>query len=227
MKRIDETGNRYGKLTVIGAEETIGSRARFLCQCDCGKKIVVVGKNLRTGNTQTCGCGRLKYFSNPGAIDSGEFGYITAQCGAKIKIDKNMVAYFRQFKWRIYGGYAVRTRIKFLKETKRNIFMHHEVLAFKKGMVNDHKNGDKLDNTLRNLRLCSAKENVRNRSLNKNKKSKIPYKGVYFYYRDKNRYVAQIAGTHIGIFNSAKEAAIAYNKKASELYGEYARLNDV
>jgi len=57
MKLIDETGNRYGRLTVVCREESIKDGvARWLCQCDCGGKKVVIGSKLRRGETRSCGC---------------------------------------------------------------------------------------------------------------------------------------------------------------------------
>lgn len=57
MKTIDETGNRYGRLTVIcRAGSTKGGIAQWLCQCDCGSKKVATGARLRRGETRSCGC---------------------------------------------------------------------------------------------------------------------------------------------------------------------------
>lgn len=54
---IDETGNRYGRLTVVSrADNTKRGLARWNCVCDCGNKTVVIGNNLRNGNTTSCGC---------------------------------------------------------------------------------------------------------------------------------------------------------------------------
>lgn len=56
-KLIDETGKRYGYLTVIQrAENTKEGRAVWLCKCDCGNEVKVLGKHLRSGNTKSCGC---------------------------------------------------------------------------------------------------------------------------------------------------------------------------
>ena len=54
---IDELGNRYGKLTVIGEGpiEKYGAKT-WLCKCDCGGIIFVKGSNLRNGGTTSCGC---------------------------------------------------------------------------------------------------------------------------------------------------------------------------
>lgn len=57
---IDETGNVYGKLTVIKQvsrpEDKDNTRAYWLCQCECGNTKIVQGKMLRLGKTRTCGC---------------------------------------------------------------------------------------------------------------------------------------------------------------------------
>ena len=55
----NEIGNRYGKLTVLKRAENRGSRAYWICQCDCGNLCEVSGTNLRTGQT-SCGCAQIK-----------------------------------------------------------------------------------------------------------------------------------------------------------------------
>lgn len=68
---IDEIGNRYGKLTVV-ARHTIGlsKRALWECKCDCGKISYVIGKNLRSGNTKSCGCWLGEKLSIPNAANA-------------------------------------------------------------------------------------------------------------------------------------------------------------
>ena len=53
----DEVGNRYGHLKVIKYAYTHPKRrcAFWLCQCDCGKQIILEGSELRRGNYQCCG----------------------------------------------------------------------------------------------------------------------------------------------------------------------------
>jgi hypothetical protein len=58
-------GQKYGKLTVIKRVENHISksgakRSQWLCQCDCGKEIVVAGTNLTSGHTKSCGCIRVE-----------------------------------------------------------------------------------------------------------------------------------------------------------------------
>jgi len=60
LKKIDITGQRFGRLTVIRQQ---GSNARreslWLCRCDCGTEWVAIGANIRYGMTRGCGCERL------------------------------------------------------------------------------------------------------------------------------------------------------------------------
>ena len=90
----------------------------------------------------------------------------------------------------------------------------------------DHKDRNCLNNHLSNLRWCTRKENQHNRSKNKNGTS--VYKGVYF---DKkaNKWRAKIKhngrSIHIGLFTDEADAGRAYDRKANELFREFAVLN--
>jgi hypothetical protein len=74
---IDEMGNKYGRLTVVGlSEERDMGRLVWKCQCECGRTTYVLGRLLRSGNTKSCGCmkrqARLKYgrkYMNKNALD--------------------------------------------------------------------------------------------------------------------------------------------------------------
>lgn len=57
MKRIDLTGKRFGRLTVMGqAAPSPSGKVRWRCLCDCGNYVDVFWCNLGRGNTQSCGC---------------------------------------------------------------------------------------------------------------------------------------------------------------------------
>lgn len=57
-KFIDETGNIYGKLTVLKKSKNKSSNGsiKWICQCECGNIIEVPGDALRRGKTVSCGC---------------------------------------------------------------------------------------------------------------------------------------------------------------------------
>ena len=54
--RIDLTGKRFGRLTVLGYAGTGKQGTYWKCRCDCGKDTVVLSHSLRSGRTKSCGC---------------------------------------------------------------------------------------------------------------------------------------------------------------------------
>lgn len=90
----------------------------------------------------------------------------------------------------------------------------------------DHVNGNGLDNRRANLRPATNAENMRNRRRYANNTS--GFKGVTFD-KAKGRWKAQIRldgrRRYIGRYDTAEEAARAYDAAARELHGEFARLN--
>ena len=58
----DQTGRRYGMLTVLGdPEPDPGHGLTWLCECDCGQQRRVRQWNLTAGKSTSCGCQRGKY----------------------------------------------------------------------------------------------------------------------------------------------------------------------
>lgn len=54
---IDLTGQRFGRLVVERlSDQRIGRQLEWLCRCDCGAVLSVIGGNLREGITKSCGC---------------------------------------------------------------------------------------------------------------------------------------------------------------------------
>jgi HNH endonuclease/AP2 domain len=90
----------------------------------------------------------------------------------------------------------------------------------------DHINGNSFDNRKENLRLCTKAENSRNKKASKSNTS--GYKGVSWS-KQRERWESCIKINYkkkfLGYFNTAKEAAIAYNIAAKKYYGEFARFN--
>lgn len=110
----------------------------------------------------------------------------------------------------------------------RTILMHREIVNAGSCEYVDHCNGDGLDNRRCNLRKCTNAQNMANRGPQNNNSS--GYKGVSAC-NSTNRWRARIKGSdkyqHLGYHATAAEAAIAYNKAAARLHGEFAFLNDV
>jgi len=126
-----------------------------------------------------------------------------------------------QFRWSFHSaGYATRNRAR--------ILMHREIMNAPRGMVVDHIDGNRLNNQRSNLRVCSHKENCRNQKKQIIKRSSR-FKGVSLYRNGKWRVAIKLnqVDIHIGYFESEESAALAYNKKALDLFGEFAKLNVV
>lgn len=77
MKRIDLTGRKIGRLTVLGFPALrVFSKTKkmyWLCQCECGNKLRILGESLRTGRSQSCGCLRAELLTTHGDIKSKEY----------------------------------------------------------------------------------------------------------------------------------------------------------
>lgn len=74
MRVKDETGNVYGKLTVL---EYAGNR-KWKCKCECGNITLVYGKDLRIGKTKSCGCLRKEKY-NWNDLTGKKFGRLIAK----------------------------------------------------------------------------------------------------------------------------------------------------
>ena len=132
------------------------------------------------------------------------------------------------------GWYHYTWQGKELRRRRRTCLQLHHLIMGKprKGLVVDHINHDGirtgLDNRKDNLRDVTPSQNGQNRRSNKNSSSQ--YKGVSWDKREK-KWQAQIfhkgKKTHIGVFICEHQAALAYNEKATELWGENALLNEV
>jgi hypothetical protein len=55
---VDMIGQQAGRWTVIERLPWKATDQKWLCRCVCGTERVVSGRNLRSGQSQDCGCGR-------------------------------------------------------------------------------------------------------------------------------------------------------------------------
>lgn len=55
-KKIDLTGQRFGRLTVKGPATNKGKKTRWICWCECGGILPITSTHLISGHTKSCGC---------------------------------------------------------------------------------------------------------------------------------------------------------------------------
>jgi hypothetical protein len=75
---VDIAGQKFGKVTVreFAGRDKHG-KCLWKCKCDCGRVFTVVGSELRSGNTKSCGCGKYRG-KKPHDLTGRRFGMLTA-----------------------------------------------------------------------------------------------------------------------------------------------------
>jgi HNH endonuclease len=127
------------------------------------------------------------------------------------------------YRWYLTKGYARRN--SYVSGRTVNVPMQNMVLAVPVGFEADHIDFDTLNNTRANLRICTRGQN---QAAKRKFTGSSSFKGVYFD-KTKGRWRAIIQRdgieNHIGYFRSEIDAALAYDKRAAVVHGEFARLN--
>jgi hypothetical protein len=134
-----------------------------------------------------------------------------------------------RWKWRPLQGarpYVFRTpRIGPRSENRKAcVYMHRLILGAKPDEQVDHINANVLDNRRSNLRLCTPSQNMANVEYPR----PHVYRGVTpYFYKWQARISVGNKTKYLGLFRTAEDAAVAYNRAAIEEFGEFARLNEV
>ena len=133
-QRIDETGNVYGKVTVLRLAESKGQGTEWLCRCKCGRAFETTGHGLRRGHVKSCGCSR--FHSGP-ANAQWKGGRINLNGYVHIYTPGHPAA---------NGAYVLEHRLVMEKYLGRYLA---------DGETIHHRNGVKDDNRIENLELWS------------------------------------------------------------------------
>lgn len=124
------------------------------------------------------------------------------------------------------GGYAAIRR-----KNEKIIYMHRIVLGLSDDQETDHRNGDKLDNRINNLRVATLEQNNGNRPKHVSDVRSISskFKGVYRPTSGRMPWGSVITLNHktvpLGRFETELEAALVYDDAAREAWGEFACTN--
>jgi hypothetical protein len=156
----------------------------------------------------------------PPVID-GDVAYITLASGDVATIDAADADIVGQYNWSNHGNYA---------QTNSGLgvllLMHRLVMDAADGVSIDHIDGNPLNNRRANLRVATHRQNIANIGLRRNNRSgfigvsRIQSQDVY-------RATIRVNGRQeaLGVFDNPEDAAIAYDQRAREVHGEYARVN--
>lgn len=115
----------------------------------------------------------------------------------------------------------------YVKNTRKGL-LHRVITKARPLQYVDHADGNKLNNTKSNLRLCTQSQNGANQD--KRIHNSSGWKGVSKC-KANNKWRVLVMKNykykHVGYFTDLVDAATAYNFAAAELHGEFAVFNTV
>ena len=132
-----------------------------------------------------------------------------------INILEDVTWYTKPKKWSLYAR---------CMKNQKEVKMHRLIMGVTDPNIHvDHINGNTLDNRKSNLRKTDNSTNHMNQSVRSDNKS--GFKGVSKHGKKWHARIGRDGKLFIGSFSTPEEAARAYDAKAIELFGEFARLN--
>lgn len=211
-------GTTHGLYTVVEQRPSNRYGLRWLVRCQCGKERDISQTDL--ARTKSCHkCAIVKQRVVPPICEIPGALWLPLACGKLTLVEAADYEALNLFKWHIAGGYPSR-KIGYSRE-----YIHRKLLELpeKDPREGDHINGNKLDNRRSNLRIATSKENSRNAA---KKRGNNPYKGVFYRRGEWRAHIGvDSANIDLGAFDSAENAAIAYDAAAVQFHKEFARLN--
>lgn len=84
----DKTGQRFGRLAVVGLARMERGQSVWSCQCDCGNKIEVAITGLSTNGTKSCGCLQIEAIRKIRLTHGQSIGKRTPEYGCWVGIKK-------------------------------------------------------------------------------------------------------------------------------------------
>jgi len=191
----------------------------------CKNKFGCEGKFFIVWQKDTCKNFHIsKNAPRPPLPENDDIRFIPLTQGKFAIVDAEDYDWLNMYKWCVskkrYNFYACR------RTRGKKIFMHRLITNAPEGMLVDHINGISLNNRRSNLRICTIAQN--NRNSRPWRRSTSKYKGVSWC-QAAGKWRARIRPNrkqmHLGCFDNEIKAARAYDKKAKELFGEFAYLN--
>lgn len=202
----DISGKRFGMLTTIcRAGKDKHNNVLWRCDCDCGGHSMVRTRDLKNGNSKSCGCAKTRSV----VLRSTKHGYSRHPL---YKVWANMCSRCENPKSSFYNRYGGRgVSVCSAWRSNPKVFIDWALChGWEKGLQID-----RVDNngsyTPENCRIASVQTNLHNKSIYKNNNSIHRYRGVYTGKSGKYEAVMHFNKKrfHLGSFVSPVSAAIA------------------
>lgn len=227
---IELTGMTFGRWTVLEQSELKNKKDVWKCQCSCKDKTIrdVLGYNLRSGSSKSCGClsreknsKRLKKYNAATFYENYVVMYTKDNRPFYVDIEdyprvKDMFWYMDEH------GYLL------CNTGNKIVLLHRFIMNATDDVIIDHEGGktSRHDNRKSNLRVGTQTFNNMNRERQSNNKSGVT--GVCWVNRDK-RWLAQIKiygkRKYLGEYKNIDDAIAARKKAEEELFGEWSYDN--
>ena len=212
---MDLVGVVFERLTVLEKDPLKDSNgnSKWICKCICGTIKSISQRSLRGGATRSCGCLNKEICTTHGLSNHRLYSIYV---GMKHRCTNPTTDNYR---W--YGARGIGVCNRWLEFAGN--FIEDMEESYSEGLELDRIDVNK-DYSKENCRWVTHQQNLHNT------RPKVGYKGV-----SKSRgcktYKASICKDgevyKLGSFTCEKEAALAYNKKALELNGEFAYMNKI
>lgn len=168
-------------------DNDIGRRYYILKCEDCNRECIKSTRDLNRNNVKQCVCKRYDFINN-----DNSYSFNVKDAIVYIPKDDNLVRVIQEYSWRMDSdGYVVSSKRIDGKVVK--VALHRLIMSFfydeERDLSVDHKDRNKLNNTLKNLRYANGVEQQLNRNIPKNNSSGI--KGVHFD-KKRNKWMARI-----------------------------------
>lgn len=210
-----EIGMKINSLTLIGYSKNIGRKTAGIFRCDCGVEKVIAYHSVLGNKTISCGCKHKQIITKHGSAKRNKVSKLYKVWSAIIQRCLNT----KSNNYKRYGANGVSVCEEW--ESFDNFNTWSIANGYKEGLEIDRIDGTK-GYSPTNCRFVTKFQN----NCNKKARSKSGYKGVVIVGK---RFISRIKfqgkQITIGAFYSPIEAAIAYDRKAKEMFGEYAWLN--
>jgi hypothetical protein len=217
--KIDLTGQKFGKLTVLYEADKIRFNSKktartWRCICECGTEKTILQASLRSGNTKSCGCGCVENRNrilNKKGVSKKDYpsnnrlerilGSMRQRC-----FNPNVNEYYR------YGGRGITVCDEWMD--KKNGMKNFVLWALSNG-YSDELTIDRIDNdkgySPENCKWSDRFEQMSNTSVS----IKIPYKSKTYNYNSLGRELGISASTirkwYLRGFESGEEIIQAIN----------------
>ena len=209
------------------------------CWCGCGQKTTVADRPDKLSGVKT---GEPRHYlpghngrkgpnqcvHRPDGITEIILEQRKRQSSLSCFVDTADYPLVRNYRWAVYEGGRNNTVYVAASIEGHRVKLHDLILPKVSGKTVDHRDLNGLNNRRLNLRYATGSQQTVNQVRHYKKKKTSQYRGVSFHAAT-GKWRVQVVDNQkhysYGLYSTEIEAAQIYNEKATQHFGEFARLN--